>query len=594
MYIAISIPVVTNPAKDDAITAFVVFTLCAFWTSLGLSDISKELTPWLSENITTETYSEFEALLPGHGVLVFLFAIFSVCLLVFNHKKELVALTTLSCLSSAWFIANMWTNLKGKSISFVSLAFITMYISVRRAVDSFMSETTKIKLSSACKLNFDTKRAIRYFLNALSLSPWLINSFTSTDSSSAAFVWPISAGIFLIIHGVNGLRWGNVDISFYSIIDGLFWTSLGCNMYIRILRQYSDILFPSVSVPLSFMVLLLAVILIYKEILLSLQYMFLTALILAIAFDTQQYAVSVLSWVTFILNVYGYISVLCKSFSFKISVPVGQNGLEEIRSRLCAKKQFRSNKIGVDDTDNSKNVFESDSMLGFSKYVSLDCVGFIANVISVLAFIWVPKSITFLSLPWELMYGCCIQFAVGFIGFSRGQTFESSSFLIFASFWSIWGTIRSLNLFRTDLGMSLGVGLSSFLLVGVLFLGISITVNKTWTSIFVCFDLLILSTLLQAIGVEDGYIAERIIGVALSLSFLYAFLSSAIHMYLGKEILPLGKPLQEINKIQKHHDQMLRALARRARGVKEIAGIGVFYSLSLIYHIYLYTFKRKA
>lgn len=254
---------------------------------------------------------------------------------------------------------------------------------------------------------------------------------------------------------------------------------------------------------------------------------------------------------------------------------------------MFANKTFMTNRIGVDNV--SKNLFETNTVLGISKYAESESLGYLANVVSVLAFIWVPQEISFLSLPWIMTYGCCLQFVVGFICFSRGHTFESSSFLIFASFWLIWGGLRSLGLFRTDLGMSLGVGICSFLLIGILFAGISITVNKIWTSIFLCFDLMVLATLLQVLGINDGYMIERIFGTALSISFVYAFLSSVIKLTYGKEIIPFGRPLHEINKIQQYKDQMLWAPARRASGVREIAGkfsINVALVLLIFVHVH--------
>lgn len=533
---------------------------------MGMSDISKEITPMLSQNISEETFKQMEVLLPGHGVLIVLFAIFSFLLLLFNHQKDHVVFMGLSLLSSVCFITNMWTNLKGRSVTFLSLAFITSYISARTFFHSFTKNINNLE-----ELDFQNKRVIRYALNALSLSPWILNSLAVTESSTTGFVWPLSSGLFLLLHGLSGLRWGDITVSTCSIIDGLFWTSVGGSMYVGLLKQYLDIFSPAVSIPVSFIVLSVAVVFVQTEILLSFQYLLLSILILTLNFDNNaKIAVSTFAWLSFILNVYGYVSYLCKSFSFKINFPVGQNGLEKIRSKMLANKTFMTNRVGVNNI--SENLFETNTVLGFSKYAESESLGYLANVVTVLAFVWVPQENSFLSLPWIITYGCCLQFVVGFICFSRGQTFESSSFLIFASFWLIWGGLRSLGLFKTDLGMSLGVGICSFLLIGLLFAGISINVNKIWTSIFLCFDLMLLATLLQVLGINDGYMIERIFGTALSISFVYAFLSSIIKMTYDKEIIPFGRPLKEINKIQKDKDQMLWAPARRASGVRKIAG----------------------
>jgi succinate-acetate transporter protein len=217
-------------------------------------------------------------------------------------------------------------------------------------------------------------------------------------------------------------------------------------------------------------------------------------------------------------------------------------------------------------------MFESDTMLGYSRYANLETIGYLSNFISVLSFVWVPRDTTLLLLPWNLTFGCCVQFVAGFIGFSRGETFESSSFLIFASFWSIWGSLRALGFTENSSEMSLGTGVGAFLLIGLVFVGLSITMSKTWTGIFVCFELFMITIILQLLGVSDADIAEKTIAVLLSLALLYAFLSHTLKLTYGRELLPSGRPILQISKINRYKDQMLWTSSRKASGVKQIAG----------------------
>ncbi|XP_061181762.1 uncharacterized protein LOC133190266 [Saccostrea echinata] len=558
--------VFTRPSVNTAIPATVLLIVCTIWTAVGLSNISEEITPKLyGRNISVEAYSQRDVVLPGHGVLVLLFVVFSVCLILHNHKKDLVVFMFASSLLSVCVIINTWTNLKGHSLLFLSLASVTAYVSVRAALEHFTGDThTK---SSDNKTEFDDKRVMRYALNILSFSPWVLYSCTITKNTAISFIWPLASGLFLLLHGISGMRRGNITVSTFSIVDGLFWGSLGGSMYITVIKGYSEILFPAVSVPLSTIFLTIAVVSLHSEILLSLEYVFLSGFILTLTFN-HEVSLATFTWICFVLYMYGYIAALLKSFSFKIQLPVGQNVISKLRQKFRRQKIFTENKV---DIVSSKNVFESDSMLGFSKYATLDNIGYVSNIISVLSFAWVSHETTVLSLPWHLIFGCFIQFVVGFIGFSRGKTFESSFFLTFASFWSIWGSLRSLDLIGTESGMSFGVGLSSFLLVGVVFLGMSITVSKTWIGISFCFVLFMLATLLQVLGISDGFIYERTAAVLYSLSLFYALLSSTFNLSLGREVLPLGKPILQISKITKYNDQILWASSRKARGVKEIA-----------------------
>ena len=70
----------------------------------------------------------------------------------------------------------------------------------------------------------DDKRTIRHALNVLSLSPWIFRSITLTNSVARSFVWPLTSGLFLLLHGLSGLRRGTGSVSNYVIIDGLFWS----------------------------------------------------------------------------------------------------------------------------------------------------------------------------------------------------------------------------------------------------------------------------------------------------------------------------------------------------------------------------------
>ncbi|XP_048761488.1 uncharacterized protein LOC125670400 isoform X2 [Ostrea edulis] len=561
-----ALSVFIQPSRETALASTTVFITSIVWASVGLSDISNEVIQSISEgNSSAETFSQREVLLPGHGTVALLFGIFSVCLLTYNHKKDLAAFMLLSFLLSVCVIVNTWVDFKGRSLLFISLSFTTSYISVKILLESFTRNTQKTQNDDT---EFDDKRTIRFALNVLSLSPWIFRSIALTDVAARSFVWPLTSGLFLLVHGLSGLRRGTVTVSNYAVVDGLFWSSLGGSMFINVLKDYTNVLFPAVSIPVLVIFLLLALILFYTEVLLSLQYFFLSMFVLVITFDDEGgVSVAVFTWICFTLHVYGYISTLSRSFSFKIQPPVGQNALDKISPKCSGLKVFFENKVETENS--SKNVFESDTMLGYSRYANLEMIGYLSNFISVLLFAWVPSDTTLLLLPWNITFGCCIQFAVGFIGFSRGQTFESSSFLIFASFWSIWGSLRALDV--TDSGMSLGIGVGAFLLIGLVFIGLSITVSKAWTGIFACFVLFIITIILKLFGVSDGYIAEKIFAVLLSLALLYTFLSYTVKLTCGRDILPLGRPLLQISQISKCKDQMLWASSRKSSGVKQIA-----------------------
>ena len=105
-------------------------------------------------------------------------------------------------------------------------------------------------------------------------------------------------------------------------------------------------------------------------------------------------------------------------------------------------------------TDRRKALFSEDFILGFTKYLDLDVVGFASNAIAILAILWIPDGVW--VLPWAVAFGGLTLYIVGSVCFARGLTFESCSFFTFGSLWLIWGPARGMG-FVEQVGAHLGV-----------------------------------------------------------------------------------------------------------------------------------------
>ena len=88
-------------------------------------------------------------------------------------------------------------------------------------------------------------------------------------------------------------------------------------------------------------------------------------------------------------------------------------------------------------TSRRKALFSEDFILGYTKYLDLDVVGFASNAIALLAILWIPQGLW--VMPWAVAFGGLTQYIVGSVCFSRGLTFESCCFFTFGSLWMIWG-----------------------------------------------------------------------------------------------------------------------------------------------------------
>jgi hypothetical protein len=71
----------------------------------------------------------------------------------------------------------------------------------------------------------------------------------------------------------------------------------------------------------------------------------------------------------------------------------------------CLYGKLGSHSTGRDNsaTARQKALFSEDFILGYSKYLDLDVVGFASNAIALLAILWIPQGPW--VLPWAIAFG---------------------------------------------------------------------------------------------------------------------------------------------------------------------------------------------
>ncbi|ESO94486.1 hypothetical protein LOTGIDRAFT_189186, partial [Lottia gigantea] len=216
-------------------------------------------------------------------------------------------------------------------------------------------------------------------------------------------------------------------------------------------------------------------------------------------------------------------------------------------------------------------LFSTSHMLGYSKYLELDMVGFAVNAVSALAILWVPKGLVI--LPWVILFGGIPQFIVGSVSFSRGLTFESCAFFTLGSLWTIWGSVKGLGVLDADHSIAAAAGCIAFIAVGLLLLGLATVISVSWVILIILYILLVVGFLLQTLSVSGIDVYLVVISIAFAVVCIYCFLASVTKSLMGRPLIPTGKPIVQVSYLHSQGDKALWCDARRASGVKHIAEI---------------------
>ncbi|KAJ1102287.1 hypothetical protein NDU88_007339 [Pleurodeles waltl] len=211
---------------------------------------------------------------------------------------------------------------------------------------------------------------------------------------------------------------------------------------------------------------------------------------------------------------------------------------------------------------------------GFSKYTSGEVLGHACSVLTSFAITPVvdpTDSYVPMILPCILVTGGFLKLVCGSVAFSRGKTLESIAFILYGVMWIIWGTTRYGGLYGSTRGFHLAVGIICFILLnGIIVIG-SLFLSKAWFVYCLTFELILISFLLDALGVlPAGY--DVAVTIIFGLVSFYCFLSGLVNSMFEEPQLPMGHPIVKLQGYHGGSSKCTHLPARRATSVKQVSG----------------------
>lgn len=499
-----------------------------------------------------------------------------------GHKDfKLGAVISVICVILYIFeILNVWVHIGGTEIIYILLVVITTFFWFQNAKKKF-SCSNQVTPSGSKPAHSKQKPKtynfviIWYAMNILSFSVFASHITTVTSNPTNAFSWCLTSGLFQVVMGISAHRRHDAHSATLLLLHGVYWTSISSSMLLNLcLDSTGSIPIPVLSV-FIFLFIALSLIDVSLELFRSSYHIVFSLFTLALCIDGFQGTfLGVMGWIGFVFSIYGLSAYISRVSGVSKKIPIGKNifDKEAIKNKLRNLCKSKVNDVSLQsNTDNG--LFSKDAMLGYSKYVTMETIGFASNAVAAFSVIWVQADSELYLIPWAVGIGGLVQLTSGFVCFSRGLTFESLSFLIYASFWSIWGSVRGLGLLTNDQGNGIIIGCISFMIAGVLLSVLSTVVNKVWLVISLLFDLIVLCFLLKGLNVMSADVLEIAVSILFALACIYAALSSVIKNALGRDILPTGLPSIQMSKLHSEGTKAVWADGRRTTGVRKIAGM---------------------
>ncbi|XP_062998147.1 uncharacterized protein LOC134409364 [Elgaria multicarinata webbii] len=213
--------------------------------------------------------------------------------------------------------------------------------------------------------------------------------------------------------------------------------------------------------------------------------------------------------------------------------------------------------------------------LGYSKYADAEVLGYACSVLASFAITVAaePKSLlATVVIPWLVVAGGILKLLCGSVAFSRGKTLESSAFTLYGFMWIIWGIARYGGLYSTARGFQVAVGIMSLLLFNAFLVLCTLFLSVSWFVYSLTFELILISFLLDAVGViSAGY--DIVVTIIFGLVSFYCFLSALVNSTFESPQLPTGRPIVRLSGFRGGSANCLHLPARRAASVKQVADI---------------------
>nr|XP_032812572.1 uncharacterized protein LOC116943647 [Petromyzon marinus] len=253
-----------------------------------------------------------------------------------------------------------------------------------------------------------------------------------------------------------------------------------------------------------------------------------------------------------------------------IRIPVGQG----VVTRLVCRRGGYAAVFLTADHDSAAPV------LGYSRYTDAESLGHACNALAAFGMTLAAPAdaaagpLSTLVLPWVVVAGGLLQFAAGAISFSRGKTLESTAFVFYSLMWLIWGVTRYAGLAAAgERGFDLSAGVICFMVLNLFVALGTVFLSKMWFASALCFELIMVSFLLEALGALPRRYDEAVT-VIFGLVSCYCFVASLSAQTLHRFALPAGKPWMQLGgPAGAAHASCPHLPSRKASSVQQIAEI---------------------
>ncbi|KAL8590450.1 hypothetical protein ACOMHN_011663 [Nucella lapillus] len=563
---------ITAQDAEDSLLRSLLLCVSVLWTAVGIYHVVESVNP-------TGTTDE-QALWAGYGtfLLIFLFFIFG----SLHHRSHFTAVLSLGYFLACIFeISSLWRPLRTSvGAYYLLMAALLLYMIASIVLRKFRQGEPAVDIYQHVETSRDYL-PLGHAMNTLAFALFAAHVTGGiTTTQAQMFMWSLSAGAYQLMAGVLAVRRSDVYSGFFFCLYSLLWLVVGYN---HAVQYVTGVHVPNqVAVVVIFFIVffLMALASLFREMFQFVQNLIVCVLVVA-TYTSEGAFLGTMGWILFVISLYPLAAHISRVKNSSFKLPLGMRCLEgehvkrfvETSCRCCLKRLYGagSEDGGSGSGGNRRAMFTADFILGYSRYRDLDAAGFASNAITLMAVLWIPVGPW--VMPWALAFGGLTQYIVGSVCFARGLTFESCNFFIFGSLWLIWGPFRGLGVIALDNGPAMVGGCVGLMVVTLLQLVLSFTVSIAWSLFLTLFMLVLIGFLINAIALPAAFVYEIVIGVLFVLLCLYFFLSSALRSAMGREVLPLGRPLLQVSYLHSQGTRALWADASRATGVKTIADI---------------------
>ncbi|GAB1605836.1 hypothetical protein Ahia01_000865900 [Argonauta hians] len=567
---------ITAGDAEDSLLRGLLLCLGSMWAAIGVYNITRDI--WSPLVIWSNAANE--ALFPGYGAFFFIFLIFLFGSIL--HQATFTAVLSFGLfLSTIFEIASLWRPVHmGAGAYYVLLAALVVYMMCQKLFKKFTGgdfKTEQKRKTSDPDLANDYT-IVGYSMEVIVYAVFASHVTRATNVANNAFMWVGAAGCFQTVCGVVALRRKDPYNGCFFTLYGIFWCAVAYNLALNHFSGTDDLPLLAVFIFFLFVFLLASLVSFAREMFHSLQNILLSIFCIAFCVDgVQGHFIGGMGWVCFLFSLYGLTAHMSRMKQTPYKLPLGRRPFDRAQIqqslqqhfRCCAKRLYRPK-----SEQRGEGLFSTEfSAMGYSKYIELDTIGFAVNAVSALSILWIPANFDLLSMPWVTVLGGVAQFIVGCIGFARGVTFESCSFVVFSSMWLILGTARSLGTLDLDNSVAMCAGSISYMVILLLLIGLSLVVSKTWFLVTFLFELIALAFLLNILAVPSYEAYEIIVVLLFTAVCIYAFLASALKVVWGRDVLPMGNPIIEVSFLHSQGHKAFWADAQKQSGVKSIAEI---------------------